>query len=56
MKDELPKRLFHNGFIVFVDGSIILLPRWLRGKTVDVNCRSIFNSFRIWVAGSRLNT
>ncbi len=22
MKDELPKRLFHNGFIAFVDGSI----------------------------------
>ncbi len=54
MKDELPKRLFHNGFIAFVDGSIT--SRWLRGKTVDVNCRSIFNSFRIWVAGSRLNT
>ncbi len=23
MKDELPERLFHNGFISFVDGSIL---------------------------------
>ena len=32
MKDELPKRLFHNGFISFVGGSILVI----QGGTVNV--------------------